>query len=61
MRAIARRMAKHGYAPTIRELGRDLGISSENGVREHLVRLQEAGYLDWEYGKARTLRILREP
>ena len=61
MRAIARRIKKHGYAPTVRELCHDLKISSENGVREHLNRLKAAGYLDWVPRKARTLRILREP
>ncbi|MCH8027470.1 MAG: transcriptional repressor LexA [candidate division Zixibacteria bacterium] len=38
-------MLKYGNSPTIREIGSDLGISSTNGVRSHLVALIKKGYL----------------
>lgn len=47
-----------GYPPTVREIGRFLGIRSTNGVNEHLRALQKKGYLAWEGQKSRTLRLL---
>lgn len=36
---------KRGRPPTIREIGSHLGISSTNGVRDHLLALRRKGYL----------------
>jgi repressor LexA len=59
--AAIRRLAKeHGYPPTIRELGDDLGITTPNGVKQHLRLLARKGWVTWEEGKARTLRLVGE-
>ena len=50
---------QHGFPPTIREIGRHLGIKSTNGVNDHLNALQKKGFLTREEGKSRTLQLTR--
>lgn len=38
-------VASHGYAPTLREIGAELGIRSTNGVSDHLRLIERKGYL----------------
>lgn len=38
-------IATRGYAPTLREIGRYLGIKSTNGVNDHLRALIRKGYI----------------
>lgn len=45
------------YAPTIREIGDGLGITSTNGVNDHLLALQKRGLVAWEPHCNRTLRL----
>jgi repressor LexA len=49
---------ERGYSPTLREIGRSLGIRSTNGVHQHLRALEKKGYLAREGNKSRTLRPL---
>lgn len=42
---------EHGYPPTIRELGRLVGISSPSAVLKHLRSLERKGYLEREAGE----------
>jgi len=42
---IQRFAREHGYPPTIREIGREYGISSTNGVRYYLNLLEKEGHL----------------
>lgn len=57
MRFIAERIDACGYPPTIREIGRQFGINSTNGVADHIKALTRKGYLTHEEGKSRTLRL----
>jgi len=50
---IRRFTREKGYPPTIREIGEEFGISSTNGVRYHLSRLEKSGMLK------RNLKISR--
>ena len=45
-----------GYPPTLREIGRQFGIKSTNGVNDHLRALEKKGYLQREDMKSRALR-----
>jgi repressor LexA len=36
---------RHGYMPTVREIGAAFGIGSTNGVARHLAALEKKGYL----------------
>jgi len=47
-----------GFPPSIREIGKALGISSLRGVTGHLEALERKGYIERESG-ARTIRIKR--
>ena len=58
---IAEYIEEVGYPPTIRELGDALGISSTNGVNDHLKALEKKGYLSREDAKSRTMRPILWP
>ena len=49
---------EQGFPPSIREIGKALGISSLRGVTGHLEALQRKGYIERGSG-ARTIRIQR--
>ena len=48
-------IANDGYPPTIREIGAQLGISSTNGVNDHLKALERKGYLNRCGAKSRAM------
>jgi repressor LexA len=50
-----------GYPPTIREIGRAMGIRSTNGVNDHLKALEKKGALKREVLKSRALRPVDMP
>lgn len=47
---------ENGYPPTIAEIGEDFGISSTNGVNDHLLALERKGYIE-RSSKARGIHI----
>lgn len=51
-------MARHGYPPTVREIGDGMGIRSTNGVNDHLRALERKGWLRKEPTKSRGLQIV---
>lgn len=55
---IADHISGTGFPPTIREIGDHLGISSTNGVNDHLKALERKGYLTREDAKSRAIRPL---
>lgn len=55
--AIHRLTTAWGHAPTVRELGMALGITSTNGVADHFRRLARIGLVRWQPGRARTVLI----
>ncbi len=61
LEVIAKHIEELGYPPTIRELGDALGISSTNGVNDHLKALERKGYLSRADGKSRTMQPLFWP
>lgn len=54
-------LAQHGYAPTLREIARDLGFSSTNAANEHLQMLQRKGHLRLEKGSRIARSIVLRP
>lgn len=55
---IKKSMVSKGYAPTVREIGSSLGLSSPATVHAHLSNLEEKGYIKKEAAKNRTLELL---
>ena len=54
--AIRNWIREHGYPPTIRELGKQLGIKSLRGVTTHLDAIAKKGFLKRE-SRARSIRL----
>ena len=50
--------AEHGYPPSVREIGKALGLSSPATVQAHLTRLKKAGVITNSSNKFRTIEIL---
>jgi repressor LexA len=48
---------KHGYPPTVREIGAEVGLASPSTVHVHLAKLEQAGYLRRDPSKPRALEL----
>lgn len=48
---------KHGYPPTVREIGEALGLSSPSTVHAHLAALESKGLLERVKGKPRAVEV----
>jgi repressor LexA len=46
-----------GLMPTIREIGERFGISSTNGVNDHLLALERKGLIERDAKKARAMYV----
>lgn len=55
---IIRQVQKKGYPPSVREIGKAVGLSSSSTVHSHLTTLEEKGYLRRDPTKPRALEIL---
>ncbi len=53
---IVRCVRDNGFPPTIAEIGNRFGISSTNGVNDHLVALERKGFIE-RSSKARSIRV----
>jgi repressor LexA len=56
---------RHGYPPTVREIGEQVGLASPSTVHAHLANLERAGLLKRDPTKPRALELIgrerREP
>ena len=52
---------EHGYPPSVREIGAEMGLRSPSTVHAHLKKLQEAGYLESNEHKSRALTPVSGP
>jgi len=50
-----------GYPPTIRQIGRNFGIKSPNGVADHLRALERKGEIRLRANTARGIELLNPP
>lgn len=53
-------IATRGYAPTLEEIARTLGVSSLATVHKHMESLQRKGYVTRGHNKARSLELVAE-
>ena len=49
---------KHGYPPTVREIGAEVGLASPSTVHVHLAKLEQAGYIRRDPTKPRALELV---
>ncbi len=55
---IARMVQITGYPPTLRQIGKEFGIRSTNGVRGHLKALQKKGFINRSTYTSRGIELL---
>ena len=59
LKFIEKEIEKKGYAPSVREIGKAVGLKSTATVHTYLAKLKEKGYIKKEDQKGRTLRLLK--
>ncbi len=50
--------AEHGYPPTVRDIGKAIGLTSSSTVHAHLANLEKVGLLRRDPTKPRALEVL---
>jgi repressor LexA len=55
---IKRYSAEHGYPPTVRDIGKAIGLTSSSTVHAHLANLEKLGLLRRDPTKPRALELL---
>ena len=50
---------EHQHSPSIRQMMRAMELKSPAPIQSRLDHLRKKGYIDWNEGKARTIRILQ--
>lgn len=56
---IEKQIKENGYPPSVREIGKSVGLSSTATVHGYLTKLKQKGYIKKENQKGRTLRLLK--
>ena len=59
LKFIEKQVDANGYPPSVREIGKAVGLSSTATVHAYLAKLMEKGYIKKEDQKGRTLRLLK--
>ena len=55
---IKKHSAKHGYPPTVRDIGKAIGLTSSSTVHAHLANLEKIGLLKRDPSKPRAIELL---
>jgi repressor LexA len=53
-------LSRHGYPPTVREIGKAVGLHSSSTVHAHLSKLESLGVLRRDPSKPRALEVMVE-
>ena len=59
LKYIEKQISANGYPPSVREIGKAVGLKSTATVHGYLTKLQEKGYIKKEDQKGRTLKLLK--
>jgi repressor LexA len=59
LKFIEKETEEKGYAPSVREIGKKVGLKSTATVHAYVARLTELGYIKKENKKGRTLRLIK--
>jgi repressor LexA len=55
---VKRYVGEHGYPPTVRDIGKAIGLTSSSTVHAHLANLEKLGVLKRDPTKPRALEVL---
>lgn len=59
LKFIEKQIQSNGYPPSVREIGKAVGLKSTATVHTYLAKLEEKGYIKKESQKGRTLRLIK--
>ena len=59
LKFIENQVVENGYPPSVREIGKAIGLSSTATVHAYLSKLEKQGYIKKEDKKGRTLKLLK--
>ncbi|WP_313803714.1 transcriptional regulator [Cytobacillus sp.] len=59
LEALSQYIKKYNYSPVYRDLATLFGVKSPSTVCGFVHSLKEKGYVNWEEGQPRTLRIIK--
>ena len=59
LKFIENQVVENGYPPSVREIGKAIGLSSTATVHAYLSKLEKQGYIKKEDKKGRTLKIIK--
>ena len=59
LKFIEKQVRDKGYPPSVREIGKAVGLSSTTTVHSYIAKLTEKGYIKKEDQKGRTLKVLK--
>ena len=59
LRFIERQIMTQGYPPSVREIGKAVGLSSTATVHAYLEKLEKQGFIKKEDKKGRTLKVIK--
>ncbi len=59
LKFIEKQIRANSYPPSVREIGKAVGLSSTATVHGYLAKLEDKGYIKKESQKGRTLRLLK--
>jgi repressor LexA len=52
---------QHGFSPSYSEINDHLGIKSKGGVHRLVTALSDRGFIEYRYGRARSITITNRP
>ena len=57
---VKRYVGEHGYPPTVRDIGKAIGLASSSTVHAHLANLEKLGMLRRDPTKPRAIEVLKD-
>jgi repressor LexA len=57
---VKRYVGEHGYPPTVRDIGKAIGLTSSSTVHAHLANLEKLGVLRRDPTKPRAIEVLKD-
>jgi repressor LexA len=57
---VKRYVGEHGYPPTVRDIGKAIGLTSSSTVHAHLANLEKLGLLRRDPTKPRAIEVLKD-